>query len=877
MNTNWLLHYPAWDLDVFGGGFLIAVIATLHVYIAHFAVGGGLFIVLTEIKARREGSVAVLGYAKAHARFFLLLTMVFGAITGVGIWFTISVLHPSGTSVLIHEFVFGWATEWVFFLAEIVTLFVYYYTFDRMETRRHLVMGWLYFAFAWLSLFVVNGIIAYMLTPGDWIETRSFWDGFFNPTFWPSLFFRTFMALMLAGLFGYVTAVFHREDDTRRSLLRYCSWWVVLPLPLLLMSGWWYAMGLPDPQRAMVLGRSPEILPFLKAFLWISPVLVVAAVLMALRAPLPLKKGIAALLVVIGLAYMGSFEWIREAGRRPFVIHDHLYSNGIQKADLAKAQKEGLLKSARWASVREISDENRMTAGRELYRFTCAPCHSIGGPMNDIRPLTDKFTTFGMAAMLQGMAALSPYMPPFPGNRAEQEALAAWIVQGIHGKTDKTPGPPEVSPEPVAVPPFDPETDEYILLAWSSKGMHFMTDCDARFSLSAPGGDLYAQLIRRGKLPEHVMADVEIHYALEEGFRDPAARVDFWKHAQALTGKDLPPGTGVDGNGVSGTMAWDDSLMAYAAKGVPAVPYPAGGGFMPYPLVTVEARDPESGEVLAAARTPLPVSTEMACRHCHGGDWRVADTAGIAPATAEDVLTLHDRMSGTALSGGDPEACGDCHAPDDPDRLNLSAAVHGFHAPLMAGRGDRACGACHPASPETFTSGFRGIHSRLFMDCTHCHGVMADHALSLLSWEKEKGKRSAGALMAHLRPRGTGDLSGIMPREPWVNEPDCLHCHVDFGPPDIMIAPLDRRTESKADLFRFRSDNAGIQCAACHGSPHALYPAANRQGSDSLQPIQYQGNALPIGADKNCRVCHTVDMEAELHHPNSLAMFRNTP
>jgi hypothetical protein len=78
-----------------------------------------------------------------------------------------------------------------------------------------------------------------------------------------------------------------------------------------------------------------------------------------------------------------------------------------------------------------------------------------------------------------------------------------------------------------------------------------------------------------------------------------------------------------------------------------------------------------------------------------------------------------------------------------------------------------------------------------------------------------------------------------------------------------------------ADLFRFRSDNAGILCAACHGSPHAIYPASNRFGSDSLQPIQYQGTPYPIAADKNCRVCHTIDMEYELHHPNSLGMFRN--
>ena len=40
------MNYPIWQLDFAGGGLLIATIAILHVYVAHFAVGGGLFLVL---------------------------------------------------------------------------------------------------------------------------------------------------------------------------------------------------------------------------------------------------------------------------------------------------------------------------------------------------------------------------------------------------------------------------------------------------------------------------------------------------------------------------------------------------------------------------------------------------------------------------------------------------------------------------------------------------------------------------------------------------------------------------------------------------------------------------------------------------------------
>ena len=42
------MNYPVWELPSLGGGTLIAIIAVIHSFIAHLAVGGGLFLVLTE-------------------------------------------------------------------------------------------------------------------------------------------------------------------------------------------------------------------------------------------------------------------------------------------------------------------------------------------------------------------------------------------------------------------------------------------------------------------------------------------------------------------------------------------------------------------------------------------------------------------------------------------------------------------------------------------------------------------------------------------------------------------------------------------------------------------------------------------------------------
>ena len=154
------MNYPVWNLPSTGGSLLIAIIAIVHVVVVHLAVGGGLFLVMTEWKAIKTNDNGLLAYVKSHTWFFLLLTMVFGGVTGVGIWFIISLVNPGGTSVLIHTFVFAWAIEWVFFIGEIVALLIYHYRFDKMKPRNHMIIGWLYFIFAWLSLLTINGILA---------------------------------------------------------------------------------------------------------------------------------------------------------------------------------------------------------------------------------------------------------------------------------------------------------------------------------------------------------------------------------------------------------------------------------------------------------------------------------------------------------------------------------------------------------------------------------------------------------------------------------------------------------------------------------------------------------------------------------------------
>ena len=164
--------------------------------IAHFAVGGGMYLRTGRTKGPPRRTAAT-GWQslRSHSQFFLILTGVFGTVSGVGIWFAIGLANPKATSTLIHNFVFGWAIEWVFFIVELTPAAVYYYTWGRIPDALHLKVGWLYAISSFCTLVIINGILTFMLTPGDaWLavagtgqEASRFWQAFFNPTYWPSL------------------------------------------------------------------------------------------------------------------------------------------------------------------------------------------------------------------------------------------------------------------------------------------------------------------------------------------------------------------------------------------------------------------------------------------------------------------------------------------------------------------------------------------------------------------------------------------------------------------------------------------------------------------------------------------------------------------
>lgn len=433
------MNYPVWDVS-FGAGLLIALVAILHVFVSHFAVGGGLFLVVTERKARRQNDAALLGWLKKHSKFFVLVTVVFGAISGVGIWFTIGLIAPTATSDLIHIFVWGWAIEWVFFFIEITAALLYFYGWDKLDAKTHEWFGWIYFINAYLSLVVINGIICFMLTPGSWVRNHEFWRGFFNATYFPSLAFRTAIALALAGIYALITASVEKDSALKARLVRWSAWWTVPGLAVLPALGWWYIRRIPHDLWASARGPMPTATEFAgRAIVLLAVVLILA--LFTLIKPGRMHLSFSLLVMLVALGAMGSFEFVRESVRKPFVIANYLYANSLYANQmpgdggfsLDEVSSAGVLQSAKWIRVRDLTVTNQAEVGREIFRVECSSCHTADA----YRGLSHyialrQWDRAKIQAMLGGLEFMhNNVMPPFAGTDAERGALAAYL-SSIH-------------------------------------------------------------------------------------------------------------------------------------------------------------------------------------------------------------------------------------------------------------------------------------------------------------------------------------------------------------------------------------------------------------------------------------------------------------
>ena len=133
-----------------------------------------------------------------------------------------------------------------------------------------------------------------------------------------------------------------------------------------------------------------------------------------------------------------------------------------------------------------------------------------------------------------------------------------------------------------------------------------------------------------------------------------------------------------------------------------------------------------------------------------------------------------------------------------------------------------------------------------------------------------------------------GNMSAVgdMARVGWFEEPACQSCHTGnavlnngqiryesvFEPSGAERVAVSQVFATDADtpaaglnLYRFSDGHGGLQCSACHGSTHAVFPSAH--SNDNLQSVGLQGHE---GTIADCLACHVTEPKTVTGGPHGM-------
>ncbi|MDO4571494.1 MAG: cytochrome ubiquinol oxidase subunit I [Planctomycetia bacterium] len=451
------MHYLWWYVPTLTSPMLIALVASIHVFVSHYAVGGGIFLACETAAAHRAKDNDYLRYLHSHTKFFVLLTIVFGAITGVGIWWTIGLASPLATEFLIRTFVFAWGMEWVLFLVELVAAFLFFYRWGKVAPNIHCAFGWIYALAAWGSLVLITGITAFMLQPGAWVAQTEAGLGepnlalaFFNPQFLPQTLARTGASLVLAGVYVLLHASWTLRDEKRTTplrarVVRHASLFSLVGTLLGLLGTFW-AWSVLDPIQQETIHRAAALNIFLGVGVGAVALLGICLVL-AYRRPQWNTPIAAFAMFALSLGALASAEFVREAVRKPFVISNVILSNQIHLSQLDSLREKGLLQSGVWTNqyvrhhypqlvsdngtfrLKDAQGAERIDLGRVVFMHHCNDCHAEGYGYSGMAPLAYLTTKEEWRAFLPKLNSMVWYMPPWSGNADEVDLLADYLVE----------------------------------------------------------------------------------------------------------------------------------------------------------------------------------------------------------------------------------------------------------------------------------------------------------------------------------------------------------------------------------------------------------------------------------------------------------------
>jgi cytochrome c553 len=436
-------QFPLFYFPEYGSAWIMGVTGTIHILASHTSVGAAMLFAFLAYKAYKENRTDLYSYMKRYGMFILIFAYVIGSITGTGIWYTATAASPRGISALIHNFVWVWATEWVFFVYEVIGVFALVYFIDKIDKKTHLKLTFTFALASVGTLALIIGIISFMMWPGTeaYYTTGSASDAFFGVNTFPHMFLRVGFMIMMSGIIGIVISSSMRKENEALSneLTRKMGFVSLLGGFITLFFFMWYMGTLPENAHA-VFNVSKESIIQNRIIL---ATLFSLYFLLAIVRPKTINTVLASSMVVIILiAGLWPGEKLRESMRKPYVAGQYIYSNQIVsrdvkgkgiKSELPIIAEKGLLQVNPFVpeNLKVITADNKLEAGKLLARLACSNCHSLE-KTGVYRPLKDRLTGMDKETIKAILYAIGAggmnYMPTLQLPEHEYDAIAEYLA-----------------------------------------------------------------------------------------------------------------------------------------------------------------------------------------------------------------------------------------------------------------------------------------------------------------------------------------------------------------------------------------------------------------------------------------------------------------
>ena len=141
--------------------------------------------------------------------------------------------------------------------------------------------------------------------------------------------------------------------------------------------------------------------------------------------------------------------------RKPYVVYNYIYSNGIHKSDVKELVDAGFLNKGKWANALAQSASSDTERGEIIFRYECMACHTIKGyrSMKKLLGVRDEDAITSLLQMLKDPDPkknnYSGIMPPLAANDGELKCLAKYLAT-VNVKARETSSNSSVQPEEAA-------------------------------------------------------------------------------------------------------------------------------------------------------------------------------------------------------------------------------------------------------------------------------------------------------------------------------------------------------------------------------------------------------------------------------------------